>query len=243
MRDRSDEVTTIALAMVVVAALGLSWGDRERVRSGVRGYVLLPLACVVLYFVLPESHGYIWIIAQRFPVLFAMLAIPLLRMPRGARGVFVTGAALAVALACVVNTCQHFVRFEVDEVGDIEGAIASMEPHRRVCALIYDKASSVTNNLPFMHFGSYYQAEKGGVVMFTYAGYAHWPVDFRPDRYPPPGRPARQRWEWMPENVPMSEIYPYYDYVLTRGSGFRPPPGTYHVKWRGDGKWTVWEKG
>jgi hypothetical protein len=243
MRDRSDEVTTIALALVVVAALGLSWGDRERVRSGVRGYTLLPLACMVLYFVLPESHGYIWIIAQRFPLLFAMLAIPLLRMPRGARGVFVTGAALAVALAAVVNTCQHFVRFEVDEVGDIEGAIASMEPHRRVCALIYDKGSSVTNNLPFMHFGSYYQAEKGGVVMFTYAGYAHWPVDFRPDRYPPPGRPARQRWEWMPENVPMSEIYPYYDYVLTRGSGFRPPPGTYHVKWRGDEKWTVWEKG
>jgi hypothetical protein len=39
----------------------------------------------------------------------------------------------------------------------------------------------------------------------------------------------------------MSEIYPYYDYVLTRGAGFRPGPGTYHVAWRGDA-WTVWEK-
>jgi hypothetical protein len=243
MRDRSDEVVTIALAMVVVAALGLSWGDRDRVKAGARGYVLLPLACVVLYFVLPESHGYIWIIAQRFPILFAMLAIPLLRMPRGGRGILVSGAALAVAMAAVVNTCQHFIRFETEEVGDIEGAIASMAPGRRVCALIYDKGSAVMTNVPFLHFGSYYQAEKGGVVMFTYAGYAHWPVDFQPDRYPPPGRPARQRWEWTPESVPMSEIYPYYDYVLTRGSGFRPPAGTYHMKWRGDEKWTVWEKG
>jgi hypothetical protein len=242
LRDTSDEVILIALALVVVMALGLSWGDRDQNKPGVRGYVLLPLACVVLYFMLPESHGYIWIIAQRFPILFAMLAIPLLRMPKGVRGVLVTSAAACVALACVVNVCKHFIRYEIDEVGDIEGAIASMEPKRRVCALIYDKGSSIMQNLPFMHFGSYYQAEKGGVVMFTYAGYAHWPVDFQPGKYPPPGRPARLRWEWTPEGVPMSEIYPYYDYVLTRGSGFHPGPGTYHAKWRGD-SWTVWEKG
>jgi hypothetical protein len=240
-RDTSDEVTTIALVLVVVAAIGLSWGDRERTRPNVRGYVLLPLACVVLYFLLPESHGYIWIIAQRFPILFAMLAIPLLRMPRGFRGVLVTSAAVVVAAASVVNTCRHFILFETQEVGDIEGAIASMEPHRRVCTLIFDKGSAITNNVPFMHFGSYYQAEKGGVVMFTFTGYAHWPVDFQPGHYPPPGHAARLRWEWTPESVPMSEIYPYYDYVLTRGSGFRPSPGTYHVSWR-DEHWTVWEK-
>jgi hypothetical protein len=241
-RDTSDEVTTIALVLVVVAAIGLSWGDAERGKPGVRGYVLLPLTCVVLYFLLPESHGYIWIIAQRFPILFAMLAIPLLRMPRGVRGVLVTGAAFVVASASVVNTCRHFIQFETDEVGDIEGAIASMQPRKHVCALIFDKGSAIMNNMPFMHFGSYYQAEEGGVVMFTFAGYAHWPVDFQPDHYPPPGRPARLRWEWTPESVPMSEIYPYYDYVLTRGSGFRAPAGTYHVSWR-DERWTVWEKG
>jgi hypothetical protein len=39
----------------------------------------------------------------------------------------------------------------------------------------------------------------------------------------------------------MSELYPYYDYVLTRGNGFNPPHGTFHVAWRG-GKWTVWER-
>lgn len=241
-RDTTDEVTTIALVLVVVAAIGLSWGDTERMKAGVRGYVLLPLACVVLYFMLPESHGYIWIIAQRFPILFAMLAIPLLRMPRGVRGVLVTSAAFAVGLASVVNTCRHFIRFENDEVGDIEGAIASMQPRKHVCALIYDKGSAIMNNMPFMHFGSYYQAEEGGVVMFTFAGYAHWPVDFQVDRYPPPGRPARLRWEWTPESVQMTEIYPYYDYVLTRGGGFRPPSGTYHVSWR-DEHWTVWAKG
>jgi hypothetical protein len=97
-------------------------------------------------------------------------------------------------------------------------------------------------NQPFLHFGSYYQVEKGGIVEFTYAGYAHWPVDFLPGHYPPPGRSARLRWEWTPEQVPIAEIYPYYDYVLTRGGGFRPPVGTYHVRWS-SGRWAVWEKG
>ncbi len=242
-RDTSDEHALIALAIVVVAAFGLSLGDPDRSRplSSNRSYVIVPIACVVFYFLLPEGHGYIWLIAQRFPILFAITAIPLVRMPRGGRGVLVAAAALALGAASVVNVCQHFIRFELDEVGDIDGAIRAMEPNRRVCALIYDKTSAILNNQPFLHFGSYYQVEKGGVVMFTYAGYAHWPIDFRPDKYPPPGGPARLRWEWTPELVSMREVYPYYDYVLTRGPGFQPPAGTYHLKFR-DPHWSVWEK-
>jgi hypothetical protein len=240
--DTTDDVTTVALAMLVVAAFGLSLGDAgDRSKAPARAYVLLPLACIVLYFVLPQGHGYIWLISQRFPILFAMTAIPLLRMPRGGRGVAVTAAALALGAVTTVNTCKHFIAFEIQEVGDIEGAMEAMAPGKRVCALIYDKGSSVVNNQPFLHFGSYYQLEHGGVVMFTYAGYAHWPVDFKPGMYPPPGGPARLRWEWMPESIPLSEIYPYYDYVFTRGRGFRPPPGTYHVKWQ-DAHWQVWER-
>ncbi len=240
--DTTDEVTLITLAAVVVAALGLSLGDpTDRAKPVARAYALLPLACIPLYFVLPQGHGYIWLIAQRFPILFAMTAIPLVRMPRGGRGFAVTAAAAMVGAASIVNTCKHFVVFEIREVGDIDGALASMESGRKVCALIYDRGSSTIANQPFLHFGSYYQVEHGGVVMFTYAGYAHWPVDFRPGEYPPPGGPARLRWEWMPESVPMTEIYPYYDYVLTRGRGFHPPRGTYHVKWQ-DARWQVWER-
>lgn len=241
-RDNTDEVILIALAALVVAILGLSQGDIDSSKAIARRYVLLPLACIVLYFLLPEGHGYIWLIAQRFPILFAILAIPLLRMPRGPRGALAFAGCLALAVVSVTNTCRHFIDFERQEVGDIDDAIAAMAPRSKVCALIYDKGSSIMNNQPFLHFGSYYQAERGGIVMFTYAGYAHWPVDFLPGHYPPPGKPARLRWEWTPEQVPITEIYPYYDYVLTRGNGFRPPQGTYHVLWRGD-RWVVWGKG
>jgi hypothetical protein len=95
---------------------------------------------------------------------------------------------------------------------------------------------------PFLHYVSYYQLEKGGVVQFSQANIRYSPFHFRPDRLPPEGQPARLRWEWMPEAVTPQELSPYYDYVLTRGNGFRPPPGTFHPKWHGE-HWSVWEKG
>jgi hypothetical protein len=242
--DTSDDLLFVALIAVVLLSLGLSLGDRAGGKPAARPYLLLPLACLVLYFTSTESHGYIWLIAQRFPILLLMTSIPILPMPGGRRGRLVTAAAFAVGLVSIANTAAHFIRFQLTEVGDIDGALTSMAPRKRVCALIYDRGSNITGGqwAPFLHFGSYYQVEKGGVIMFSYAGYAHWPVDFRPGRYPPPGGPARQRWEWTPESVSVeSEIHPYYDYVLTRGNGFRPPPGTFHLTWSGD-RWAVWTR-
>ncbi len=239
--DTSDEAILIALVMTSMLLVGLAQGDRDRSSPLSRLYALLPIVCVVFYFSLGEGHGYIWLISQRFPILCMMCGIPLLRMPQGLRGYAATGLAFAVAAASTVNTCKHFIQFQLEEVGDIDGAIEHMDPKKHVAALIYDRGSNVTNWAPFLHFGSYYQLQKGGVVEFTYAGYAHWPFDFKPGRYPPPGDgPARHRWEWTPEQVGMDELYPYYDYVLTRGNGFRPSNG-FHVAWRGD-RWTVWAK-
>jgi hypothetical protein len=118
-----------------------------------------------------------------------------------------------------------------------------MAPRKHVAGLIFDKTSAVMSDLyaPYLHFVSYYQAEKGGVVQFAYTGFPHWPVQYQPGKFPPPGTMPRLRWEWTPEAVPIAELYPYYDYVLTRGEGFRPPPGSFHPTFRGR-KWTVWTR-
>lgn len=241
-RDTSDEAVLLAAFVVALLALGLAQGDDDGSRPEARRLTLVPLACVLAYFFTAEGHGFIWLLAQRFPVLAIFTAIPLLRMPRGLRGAGVSAAALAVGIWSVVNVCAHFIDFERHEVGDLEAAIEAIPARQRVAALIYDRGSSITTQATFLHFGSYYQVRKGGVVMFTFAGYPHWPFDFRPGRYPPPGGPARLRWEWTPEQVSVpGELYPYYGYVLTRGGGFQPPAGTYHLAWRGD-RWTVWER-
>jgi hypothetical protein len=242
-RDQSDERWIIALGVVALAALGLSAGDRDFARPVARGWFLLPLTCVVGYLTLGDMLGDVWMFGQRFAVPALFTSVPLLRMPARGRGLVVTFAALAVALGSTVNVCKHFIQFEREEVGELDDAIAAMEPRKRVVGLIYDKGSTVMSDLyaPFLHFVSYYQAEKGGVVQFAYTGFPHWPVQYQEGHYPPPGAVPRLRWEWTPEQVPMSELYPYYDYVLVRGQGFNAPPGTFHVAWHG-GRWTVWKR-
>ncbi len=239
--DRSDQWIFVALLAVALGSVVVTAIRGESFPRLARGYWVLPATCVACYLALAEGHDYVFFIAQRFAVLFAVTAIPLLPMPSGSRGTIVTIAAAVVALVSIANTAREFRRFDREEVGAFDAAIAVMPPRSRVCALIYDSGSRIVRNAPFLHFGSYYQASRGGLVMFTYAGYPHWPVDFAPDRYPPPGGPARQRWEWTPRQVPMAEIYPFYDYVLTRGRGFEPEPGTYREAWR-DGKWAVWAR-
>jgi hypothetical protein len=240
-RDSTAEWHFIALVVVLLLAVGLAQGDRDTSKPASRALVVLPVACTVLYFSTGSDLGDVWLFCERFPVPGMMSAIPLMRMPRGVRGVVVSGLALALAVSSTVNVCNHFVRFQLEEVGDFDEAIAAMEPRKRVAALIYDKGSAIVNNVPFLHFGSYYQARKGGLVMFSYSSFLFWPVRFRPGHFPPPGTRPRLRWEWTPESVPIQELYPYYDYVLTRGAGFSPPPGTFHLAWRGE-RWSVFAR-
>ena len=135
----------------------------------------------------------------------------------------------------------HFVRFEREEVGSFDAALDAIGPKKRVAALIFDRHSTIIHYAPFLHFVSYYQAEKGGVVMFTFAGYNHWPIDFKPGKYPPPGGPARPMWEWEPERVsPDRDLQPYFDAILVRGSGM-PESKCYARTFEGD-RWSVYER-
>jgi hypothetical protein len=240
-RDATDEWYALALAVVVLLSIGLAQGDPDRAKPAARALVVIPIVCLVLYFSTGDMLGDVWLFSQRFPVPAMIAVIPLLRMPRGARGVFVSALALWVGASSIVNVCVHFIRFEREEVGDFDGAIEKMAPRSRVAALIYDKSSSIVNDVPFLHFGSYYQAQKGGVIQFSNSGALYWPVRFRPGHYPPPGARPRLRWEWMPEQVSIQELYPYYDYVLARGRGFSPPPGTFHLAWSGE-RWSVYAR-
>jgi MFS family permease len=240
-RDSTDEQHAIALFLVALVAVGLAQGDRDRTKPAARALLVIPVVCTVMYFSTGSMLGDVWLFSERFPVPLLMSLVPLLRMPTGARGWLVTALAMAVGASSTVNVCKHFIAFEKDEVGDFDDALAAMEPRKHVAGLIYDKGSALVNVVPFLHFVSYYQAQKGGVVQFSNSGALYWPVRWRDGHYPPPGTRPRLRWEWTPEQVGLQELYPYYDYVLVRGSGFNPPPGSFRPVFRGT-KWSVYQR-
>ena len=95
---------------------------------------------------------------------------------------------------------------------------------------------------PYLHFGSYYRARKGGVASFSFAELPQSPLRYRPEIAPPRKPP---HWEWEPWRFRNDVDGLYYDYILVRGFTdpfTRPGPGP---TWRivsHSGSWTLYAK-
>ncbi len=236
----ADEWCFIAFALLVLAAFCLA-GTREPARVG-RFFFLVPVACFVLMFVMPEGRGSIMLVSQRFPILFLFTLVPCVPWPQEKRaGLAFTAAAAVLAVASVLVVSISFVQVEATELGDFDEALAAMEPGKRVIGLVYDAEarSRIVRSDAFIEFVSYYQLEKGGVVEFSFFGIEHNPVSFKPGFAPPTGAPPAS--DLIPTHIPFAQIYPYFDYALVRGDGFHPPPGTYRLAWEGS-RWAVWAR-
>jgi len=212
------------------------------VLARVLGWHLMLLAplCALLYFVVPTSYDWIWPIAQRFPLLAALFSIvwiaPLKR--------WLSNAILIAAFVCSAASFHHvgssFGMFSRLEVGDFDHALAAIPPGQRVAGLIYGRGSRHVAFSPFIHFVAYYQARKGGAVMFTFADFPQSPFRFREDNRPPRVQP---RWEWTPERVRPAQDLAWYDYVLVRGVAprlSRPDSGFVPI-YKG-APWSVWKR-
>ena len=239
-RDHNDETIWAFVAALALVATIIAVVQGKRPDKRLLLYALVPCACVALFCVAGEQHANIWLIWQRFPLLFCLTIVPLVDIPRGVAGRVVTALGVLVTLGSTINTCIHFRKFQRDDVADFDSALAAIPPREHVLGLIWEKESTVTWRHPLVHFVSYYQVEKGGVVEFTFCGFPHWPFHFAEGQCPPQGCQAKLDWEWHPEWVTMSEVYPYYGYVLTRGDGF-DAGDHYRKKWSG-GLWSVWER-
>jgi hypothetical protein len=202
--------------------------------SFVRLVPLVPLAAAA-YFVLPSGYAWIWPIAQRFPLLALLLLVPVLPKPPRVALLGIVAALLWLGALHQQHARQAFARFEQEEVGAFDQALSTIPNGQRVMGLIYGRGSQHVKFSPFIHFVAYYQARKGGAVMFTFADFPQSPFRFREDNRPPRVMP---RWEWMPQRVRPADMR-WYDYVLVRGGG-DPCRGACELRFR-QGFWTVWK--
>lgn len=117
----------------------------------------------------------------------------------------------------------------------MERAIAAIPPGERVVGLVWDRYSRHVKFAPFLHAVGWYQAERGGAVMFTFADFPQSPIRFREDSRPPRVGP---RWEWMPERVDPRTDLDWYAYALVRGGP--GPIGTLPDRWQKVGDFDRW---
>lgn len=247
---KADDKLLVTWGLLVMLAIGLGAGawatDRaareEDVLCGTltrRLAWLAPLAGI-LYFVTPSGYGWIWPIDARFPLLALVFLIVVLPAQRGWAGTLVLAGVAAVAFQSVNLVGWATQKFEKDEVGQLDAAIEHIPEGSRVAGLIFDRGSRYVRFSPFLHAVAWYQAKRGGAVMFTFADFPESPFSFREDNRPPRVVP---RWEWMPGRVDPARDLGWYQYVLVRGG-----PGmiarqrkTYRLIFRSP-HWSVWKR-
>ncbi len=244
----TDDWVLFAWVFLVVACVALGAGARAREETPdgrlgrsllVRLAFLSPLALVAA-FVTPSSYQWIWPINARFPLLALLFLIPILPVPRARWRGAVIALAAALGIASAVQVSVAFHAYGRDELGPLDAALDAIPPGQRVAGLIFDQRSPHVRFSPLMHSVAWYQARKGGAVMFTFADFPQSPFRFRDDARPPPVPP---RWEWMPWRVRANPELLWYDYVLVRGGPGRiATAGSGFDRVFDRGRWSVWKR-
>ena len=195
----------------------------------------------LLYFVTPLSMGWLWALNHRYAITTALLLPPLLRPARGLRGALPLLGAGLVSLFAAFTAQRNIAAFQ-REVGPFDAVLSQAEPGKRLLALIYDRGSSVVNFAPFLHFGSYYRARKGGIAEFSFSELPQSPLRYKPGVVPPRRPP---RWEWMPELFSNERDGEYYEYILQRGGPDPFARASGGPAWRvaaQEGQWRLWTR-
>lgn len=228
-----DDQVLAAYGVLLLTALGLGTalgveytGDPVVRRARAIVGVLAPIA-LVGYFLLPEGYDWIWPINARFPLLALVFLVATLPFPDGRVGGVLATVVTTLSLFWFVEVGRAFETFATTEVGDLDEAIAHIPRGSRVAGLVWERGSSEVRFSPFIHSVAYYQLERGGAVMFSFADFPQSPVRFRESNRPPRVPP---RWEWTPERVDPQRDLGFYEYVLTRGGP--GPIGSMPSLWR-----------
>jgi hypothetical protein len=119
------------------------------------------------------------------------------------------GVGVAITVFILVGNYKLLASFK-DNDRDFKVMLDKMEPNKLVFALMFDHGSPLEITIPYMHYGSYYQAEKGGVAVPSFPhdpGAHNVPLRFR-------GNPWSVTDTWRPDlfnwHVHKGERYDYF---------------------------------
>ena len=235
----SDELFALAMISLWFAAAILR-GPRALPE---RWWRLPVVGALILaaYLVTPVGVGYAWYIHTRaLPFLgFIALASTVLARRRLTAGLLAAAAALQIGYAARLVAVYRAFDAEADRAS-FQQVLRAAEPGRRLVSLMFERRSRWFQFDPYMHFGMYYEVERGGRARYNFAEVPWTPIRFRSDA-PPVSEPPD--WFFRPERFDSRRHASDADYVLTRGGTGDPGapfvlleragPWSLYARWRG----------
>jgi hypothetical protein len=174
-----------ALAIVVVVGLAVLVAvARPGFRAGI-AYAGPPALVLGAYLLAPDTAFGSSFLYERAPVFLVPFAALLLGPPRSeTRARLAHGGLVALVLACMAVWTVRYLSFD-QEASSFEPVLARMAPTRRVIDLPFRSMSAAIPGAPFyLHYGSWYQATRGGVVATSFASAYNQLVRYRKEGAP-----------------------------------------------------------
>lgn len=175
----------------------------------------IPLAlCLLILFLAPNLLAGNFFTYHRFAI-FLIPAYLLILEPAPVEARIARLAKAGIVLTAVAWVGLLSLRshaFE-RESRDFEPILAQMEPDKRVLSLILARESIFGAAPVYLHYPTWYQAEKGGVVDFNFAAFAGELVRYQPEKAPP----FDNNMVWAPEMFDWAQHRGAdYDYIIAR---------------------------
>jgi len=216
--------------------------ESDDARRGRRAVRLVFAGALLLYFVMPETLGWLWMLDERYAPVAAML-LPATLAPgsRPWQRWLPHVCAASVALATTGWISCEFLHFSREAAGFHE-LIDRMPARKRVLMLLFDEHSATMRYFPYHHFGAFYRARKGGIVEHAFVELPQSPLRYRPEAAPP-RRPYGA--EWNPLAVDNATQAAFFDYLLVRGDSAGVPHGPPGPIWRrvdAAGAWSLFAR-
>ena len=188
-----------------------------------------------------------WQLLQRFALFLLPFYALIFRAPEPAvhRLVYRFWLPLLCWVALGIHT-ERVLAFGRESAA-FEDVLAAAEPGERALGAVFDPASPAAGQATaYLHFPMWYQADKGGFVDFSFAGFMQEMVRYRPDRMPPLfGTPE---WAWNPKGGFdwARDRLSVYRYFFVRSTeplppGYFPTDGCKPVLVKSSGAWSVFE--
>jgi hypothetical protein len=199
----------------------------------------------LLYLILPEFRGG-YLIAERVAPLAAMLAVVALPPPRVTRRRLVAALVAGVLVLQLGRTLSAFLRFRVESAG-LAVLLAGTQPGENLAGLIFDRTSASWPGMPvYLHAPAYYQVEKGGRILFSFAELFQTSARFRRGKS---WDGLLREWDdWNPRFFDYGRHGGRFRYFLVRGgprdvlAAFGGDPKRLGLKGRMAGEWWLFER-
>jgi hypothetical protein len=146
---------------------------------------------------------------------------------------------IGITIASTLEYQTLFRQVEAKAYRGFDTVITQIPKGSRVATLVFERNVEGLKLSPLMHAAGWVQAERGGIVMFTFAEFPSSPFTYRPSRRPPKVPP---RWEWVPERVKPDRDLVWYDFVLVHGSTGSLVASRRFIPVVTEGRWSLWRR-